>query len=168
MERRRLAAGRDLARLTGSWGEKARLAERFGVSRATITRWDTQRRRDGLEGLRASKARGQPNRLTIKQRETLREALLAGAVAQGFQTEVWTGPRVASVIRKRFGVSYNARYVPQLLDKQLGFSWQKPDRRPRELDPAKVRKFQATWRAVKKTRSKENAPSGSSTNPDPA
>lgn len=168
MERRRLAAGRDLARLTGSWGEKARLAERYGVSRATITRWDAKRRREGLASLRGSKAPGQPTRLSVKQREKLREALLAGAVAQGFQTEVWTGPRVALVIRKRFGVTYNARYIPHLLDSQLGFSWQKPDRRPRELDPVKVRKFQATWRAVKKTHLKENARSGSSMNLDQA
>lgn len=93
--------------------------------------------------------------------------LVEGAIAHGFETDVWTGKRVSRLIRDKFGVDYNWKYIPQLLHEQLGLSWQKPNRRPRELDEAKVAKWLSdVWEPAKKGRSKTSGQSGSSTNPE--
>jgi len=151
LERRRLAAARELLASKGDWGDRARIARTYGVNPGTVTRWAQRVRRGGVDALRATKARGKPPGLTAAQREKLRALLLEGAAKRGYETDVWTGKRVARLIRDRFGVAYSPEYVPQLLREQLGFSWQRPERRPRELDPAKVRRFLRTWRLVKKT-----------------
>ncbi|MEZ6070944.1 MAG: winged helix-turn-helix domain-containing protein [Pirellulales bacterium] len=72
----------------------------------------------------------------------------AGAVATrrtaqaGFDSQLWTLPRVALLIEREFGVSYHSTHVGRLLH-ALGFSCQKPKRRSREQDPEAVK----TWRA---------------------
>ena len=38
-----------------------------------------------------------------------------GAVANGFATELWTGRRIAQVIRERLGVHYHFKSIPYLL-----------------------------------------------------
>ncbi len=121
----------------------------------------------GLEALGATRAPGKEPRLTPAQRERLRGMLLEGAAAHGYDTDVWTGKRVARLIEEEFGVAYNPDYVPELLRTQLGFSWQKPNRRPRELDPRKVEEFLATWREVKRGSSRAAGPPGSWTSRGP-
>ncbi len=168
MERRRMAAGRELLKSRGDWGDRAHIAREYGVNPGTVSRWAERVRSGGLEALRATRAEGKEARLTPAQREGLRVMLLEGAVAQGYGTDVWTGKRVAQLIQDHFGVSYNPDYVPELLRTQLGFSWQKPNRRPRELDPRKVERFLGTWREVKRGSSREGGPSGSWTSRGPA
>lgn len=66
LERRRLAAGREiLAADPGEWGYQARVTRRYGVSTETVSRWNGAVRRGGLDGLRATKARGKPTRLRL-------------------------------------------------------------------------------------------------------
>ncbi|MGQ0535674.1 MAG: winged helix-turn-helix domain-containing protein [Methanobacteriota archaeon] len=129
-------------------------------------RWARVVEKEGVEGLRARKAKGGPALLTDPQRDRLRAMLLEGACAHGFATDIWTGKRVSALVLKEFGIKYCWKYVPQLLQDQLGFSWQKPDRQPREIDPVKVETWLRTvWAPVKKGRSKGAGPSGSWTSP---
>jgi transposase len=167
MERRRLAAGRDLLREGDKWGAQTKIAHKYGVSCPTVGRWKKIVERDGLDGLRERPAPGASPRLTPGRREKLRTMLIEGALAHGFETDVWTGKHVSRLIRDKFGVEYNWKYVPQLLHEQLGLSWQKPNRRPRELDETKVAKWLTeVWEPVKKGRSKTSGRSGSSTSPE--
>jgi transposase len=69
-------------------------------------------------------------------------ALLAGAVAQGFDTDLWTLPRVAEVIWRLTGVSYHQGHVWWLL-RRHGWSPQRPARRASERDEDAI----ARWRA---------------------
>lgn len=173
LEKRRLAAGQELLRLGRSGvrkrGTLSRLSKKYGVSRATMTRWKNTVFTERMAGLRSTQAKGKPAKLTNAQKEKLRAMLLEGAMAHGYQTDAWTGKRVAALIEKTFGVQYNWKYVPQLLREQLGFSWQKPRRRPRELDPAKVEAWlKDTWEPAKRGRSPASGPSSSLTKPEPA
>jgi len=52
-------------------------------------------RERGLGGLKAKPAPGRPTRLNGEARAKLEEALLAGARAAGFPTDLWTCPRAA-------------------------------------------------------------------------
>ena len=167
MERRRLGACRELLMASDrdEWGFQHRIAGTYGVTSATVSRWASAVNKGGLDAVRATKASG-VGRLTVQQKERLRTILVSGASEHGFDSEVWTGKRVAQIIREEFGVRFAPKYVPQLLRHQLGFSWQKPARKPRELDPAKVRKWRReSWEPTKKRRSRASARSGSWTKP---
>jgi hypothetical protein len=76
--------------------------------------------------------------------------LLQGAQAAGYPTDLWTCPRVADVIRSRFGVQYHADHVGRLLH-SLGWSPQKPQRRAVERDEEQVQTWiKQEWPRVKK------------------
>ncbi len=68
----------------------------------------------------------------------------------GYPTDLWTCPRIAQVIHRRFGIRYHVDYLPRLLT-SLGFSCQKPERRAIERDePAIARWMQRDWKRIKK------------------
>ena len=167
MERRRLAAGRELLRAGDERGAQAKIARKYAVDRSTVARWKAIVDAEGVEGLRSTKALGKTPFLTDAQRGKLREMLVAGALAHGFESNVWTGKRVSRLIQDEFGVKYSWKYVPQLLDAQLDLSWQKPARKPRELNPRAVKKWmEDVWKPTKKGRSKASGRSGFSTSPE--
>jgi transposase len=82
--------------------------------------------------------------------------LSQGAPAFGFQGEVWTGRRIAKVIKERFGVSYHPRYIPRLL-KALRWSRQKPQRKASQQDAYAVSQWrQTTWPQLKQRAQQEH------------
>lgn len=98
----------------------------------------------------AQPASGRPPRLTPTLRERLRRRLLAGARACGFETDLWTCPRVARLIQREYGIRHHPDHVCRLLHR-LGFSPQRPARRARERDERQIRTWVAqTWEATKK------------------
>jgi transposase len=101
--------------------------------------------------LAARPAAGRPAKLSEAQRERLVGHLLEGALTCGFATPLWTCPRIAEVIRRRFKVRYHASHVGRLL-RTLGFSPQKPERQARERDEEAILGWvRETWPRVKKT-----------------
>jgi transposase len=151
MEERRLEAGRLLREGLVS---RAEIARRLGVTKGAVTQW-AQRlgRARSFAPLRARKAPGPRSKLTERQWAEVLAALRAGAVASGFATERWTLPRVAQLIRDRFGVRYHPNYLGEPLRKR-GFSPQRPEVRPRERDEERVRQ----WRRVQWPRIKKKPP----------
>jgi transposase len=83
--RKRVRAGR--LNLAGKTPAEA--AHAVGVARQTAYTWTARLDEGGIEALR-SMATGRPARLDAKQLEALRVALLQGAMAHGFGTELWT------------------------------------------------------------------------------
>lgn len=149
LERRRLRAV-ELLREGRSVEEIAQLLE---VTRRSVERWRRSVRRAGKRALRAKAASGRPRKLESTDRTRLEMILLEGAQAHGFGTDLWTCPRVAAVIRARFGVSYHVDHIPKLLH-QMGWSVQKPVRRAIERDEAAIARWiKKEWPRVKKTQS---------------
>jgi transposase len=160
LQRRRLRAGRLLA----SGVAQAEVARRVGVSRTTVSTWNRALEAHGLEGLRA-RPRGRPSGLTDAQRGELFEALLAGALAAGFPTELWTLSRVGALIARRFGRRYSESQVWRIL-MALGFSCQRPDSRALERNERAIRRWKRErWPALKKTPRNKAASSSSSMSP---
>lgn len=146
MERRRLAAAREL----DSGVQQAKVARKYNVSEATASRWAKVVRTRGVDALRSTKASGKP-RLTQHQLESLLEILLDGAKASGYETDIWTTERVARVIKRQFGVSYNADHVSRILREKLSMSYQKPKRQANERDEvARATWLRTTWPSLKK------------------
>lgn len=86
------------------------------------------------------------------KRNGLRNWLLKGARSEGFDTDLWTCPRVKEVIRRRYGVEYHVDALPYVL-KSLGFTCQKPQLKAAERDEAAVATWIARdWPRIKKSR----------------
>jgi len=128
------------------------VARRVDAHLRTVRRWRRAGEAGGEEALRPRPVPGAPPKLTPEQRDELVETLLAGAQAAGFDSDLWTGRRIADLIRRRFGVTYHERYVLRLL-RALGFTPQRPERVARERDPEqKARWLHWQWPAIKKNR----------------
>lgn len=162
LERRRLRA---LALLNEGL-LPSEVARRVGVDRRSVRRWKAASRRGGEAGVRARPAPGRPPKLAGKHKRKLEALLLKGAQAAGFHTDLWTCPRVADLVERRFGVHYHVDHVGRLLH-ELGWSPQKPARRAVERDEVQIRRWvQEKWPRVKKTPLAKARRSSSSTKPD--
>ena len=80
----------------------------LGVTRQTAHRWYHLWRRRGRAGLRATRRLGRKPRLDARQLARVERALVGGAQRQGFPTDLWTLPRVATVIERLTGVHHPA------------------------------------------------------------
>ena len=144
--RKRVRAGR----LMLGGRTPAEAAKAVGVARQTAYTWKARLDEGGIDALRAMAA-GRPAQLDARQLGTLRAALLRGALAHGFDTELWTLKRVRLLIEQLYGVCFSEVHVWRLLG-QMGFSSQKPERRAIERDEQAVLAWQrSTWPALKKS-----------------
>ena len=135
------------------------------VSRTTVSKWNERVQQGGLAALDA-RPRGRPSGLDGEQRRELTRALKAGALAQGFATELWTLPRVGQWIEKAFGRRYSESQVWRIL-MSLGFTCQRPSGRALERNEGAIRQWKhRRWPALKKTPQNKGESSSSSTNRD--
>jgi transposase len=131
------------------WSQQ-QIADALGVSKGAVSQWMKRARQGGVEALKRQIAPGATPRLSEKQRHKLPELLARGAEAHGFRGDVWTCSRVATVIRKEFGVSYHPSHVSRLL-KALGQSLQKPKRRANQRDEQAIEHWkEQRWPSLKK------------------
>jgi transposase len=127
------------------------VARRIGCAASSVLRWRDAWEKGGPQGLKVRFSPGRPPKLNARQRQRLVKLLLQGALAHGYRTDLWTTARIAEVIRKNFGVRYHPDHIGRLMH-QLGWSHQKPERRARERDEAKIERWKRKeWPRVKKT-----------------
>ena len=126
------------------------IAARLKVGRRSVRRWKESFLKEGRKALKAQPATGRPEKLTGPRKERLQDLLLGGAQNAGFSTDLWTCPRVADLIEKRFHVRYHVDHIGRLL-RSLGWSPQKPERRARERDENAIRRWvRVDWPEIKK------------------
>lgn len=148
MERRRLEA----ARLFAAGVSQAEVARQLGVSSASANRWHRAWKGQGRTGLQRRAPPGPKPRLSGGQLAELERMLLAGPIAAGYGTDLWTLPRIAKLIQQHFGVRYHPGHVWHLMRK-LGWSCQKPAKRAKERDEAAIRRWlERDWPRIKKGR----------------
>jgi transposase len=140
------------------WTQQA-IADALGVTQGAVSQWLARGRAGGVAALRRRPAPGPPPKLTEAQRTALPALLARGSEAFGFAGEVWTTKRVAALIAVRFGVRYHPAHVSRLL-RALDWSPQQPIRRATQRDEAAVARWYAErWPALKKGRTRRDAPS---------
>jgi transposase len=145
-EQRRLAA----AELFAQRVPQAEIARRMGVTPQAVFQWRKRWLAEGADGLRSTGQPGYPPLLDEQQRADLVTVLNAGPTACGFEGG-WTLARVATVIRRRFGVAYRYPSAVWTLLHQLGFTPQKPARRAVERDEQAITEWREhTWAQVVK------------------
>lgn len=127
------------------------VARKLGVDRRSVRRWRASYEQHGETGLVATRAAGRPPKLDSEAKKRLEGLLLKGAKACGFPTDLWTCPRVATLIQRKFDVHYHVDHIGRLL-RSMGWSPQKPQRRARERDEDAIQRWvRHDWSRVKKT-----------------
>jgi transposase len=145
-ERRRKAAT-----LFRQGRRQADVARALQVARQTVSRWFEQWREGGVAALRKAGRAGRKPKLSAQDLRRLERALLKGARANGYPTELWTLRRIAEVTERITSVSYHPGHVWRILQ-TMGWSRQRPARRAVERDEEKIQAWvKKRWPAVKKT-----------------
>jgi transposase len=135
------------------------IAQRLKTTPQSVGRWLRAYRRGGAARLAAKPTPGRPPRLNALQRRRLRSRLIRGALANGYETDLWTCPRIVELIQRCYGVAYHVDHIPRLMAR-MGFSCQKPERRALERDEQEIRRWvEVEWSRLKK-RHTPPSPSG--------
>ncbi len=126
------------------------VARQLKCSPSSVSRWQSEVKNRGPDGLLPKPVPGRPRLLNARQRSRLLKMLLKGAQAQGFSTNLWTLRRVADLIDRAFGVRYHPAHVWKVLRGE-GWSCQKPERRARERDEDAIEAWRTErWPHIKK------------------
>ena len=159
LEKRRFQA----IRLWERGQNQSEIARQLRVVRQSVARWVQQYRAQGKSALQKAGRAGRKPRLNEKQRHQLKKLLLAGPERLGYETPLWTCPRVAHLIEQQFGVRYHEGHVWKLLVR-LGWSPQRPVGRARERNEEQIQRWKKrVWPALKKKPSGKGASWSSST-----
>lgn len=143
--RRRLAVKR-----VNSGYTQREVADFLGVHPTTVWRWMESYRQHGKAGLKSKPHPGRTPKLDAEQEREVLSWFARSPTDFGFSTELWTAPRVAKLIKRTFGVQFHPRYVNRWLA-QRRITPQKPRRRPRERDDAKINRWIAEdWPRIKR------------------
>ena len=126
------------------------IARLFDVDLSSVKRWKRAWKAGGVDALAAKPHPARATKLSENEKQQLVDLLVAGPLAAGFATDLWTCRRVARLVRKRFRVSHHPDHLGRILH-DLGFSPQKPRCVAREQDPEAVERWRREdWPRIKK------------------
>jgi len=108
MERRRIAAA-DVLR---QGVRPCKVADQFGVSRTTASRWRRALRYAGITGMRSRKAKGRTPKLSAAE---LAEVTRLFHVGPKGDDGYWTAIEFRELIVERFGIRYHVDHVGRLM-----------------------------------------------------
>ena len=129
---------------------QAEIARQLRVVPQTVSRWMHDYRTHGKSALRKAGRAGRKPRLSEKQRQQLEKLLVAGPERLGYETPLWTCPRVAHLIEQEFDVGYHEGHVWKILV-GLGWSPQRPEGRARERNEEQILNWKKkVWPTLKK------------------
>jgi transposase len=161
LEARRLQA----AELFAQGRSQAEVAHQLGVSRQSAHVWHTRFEQGGVDALRSRGPTGPDPKLSAAQLAQVEEALLAGAMANGFDTDLWTLERITVVITQLTGVRHHPGHVWSILRHRLGWTLQRPERRASERDEQAIQRWvQQEWPRIKRGQPQNRPGLSSSTN----
>ncbi|MFC5667570.1 winged helix-turn-helix domain-containing protein [Kitasatospora misakiensis] len=126
------------------------VARRLRVSPKSAYQWHRLWQEGGAQALASRGPSGSRCRLSPRCLEKLAAYLEEGPTVHGWlEDQVWTAARVATLIGRKFHVSYSVSGATRLMHR-LGFSPQVPARRVAERDAQAVTVWkEATWAEVK-------------------
>jgi transposase len=128
------------------------VARQLKVAPSSANRWHREWKRHGEAGLRRRGPPGARRRLSQAQLAKLEQMLLAGPMAAGYTSDLWTLERIAKLIKDRFQVRYHTSGVWFLLGR-LGWSCQRPAKQAKERDEEAIRRWLAQdWPRIKRGR----------------
>jgi transposase len=153
------------AELFAQGHSQAEVARQLDVSRQSASRWHAGWQASGTTGLQSRGPTGRRPKVPDNALEGIEQALLQGAQAHGFATEVWTLDRIAVVIQGLTGVALSNPSVWRLLRNRLGWTVQRPEGQAKERDEEAIQHWVAyEWPRIKKGPARNPPGLSSSTN----
>ena len=126
------------------------IARVLGVTKGAVSQWLSVYRVNGLDALRYRKIAKKPCRLSDEQKDELCEFLSQGPEHFGYAGDVWTLPRIAELILRKFGIKYCLTSVSAIL-KKIGWTCRKPVVRAAQRDEqAREKWLHEKWPEIKK------------------
>lgn len=119
---------------------KAEIARKLDVSWVSVNKWSKRLLAKGYDSWRDTKPEGRHEKLSGEQKSKLKEIIDNGPRKYGYLTDLWTLKRIADVILKEFGVTYNTTHVWRVL-RALGYSAQIPLATAMEKNPDYVKEW---------------------------
>ena len=116
------------------------VASGMRLNRSTVFGWIHKYRKGGSQALKSTKATGAHPKLTQIQVLKMIKYLRLPATEYGFDSDLWTGPRVRILIRNKFGVTLHSKHMPRFL-RRLGMIRKSPERRALEQDQKAVSRW---------------------------
>jgi len=117
------------------------VARILGVHETSVHRWRRMARKP--RGLDARPIPGPTPGLSDYHLEKLERLLLQGAHKHGWPNRLWTAARVATLIRRHFGLDYHPEHVRKILKQRLDWTSQKPQARARERNDKEIERWLA-------------------------
>jgi transposase len=126
------------------------VAASLDVGERSVWRWLAGWRSRGDASFVARPKSGRPPKLSPFQTQQVLAWIDRSPTDFDFATDRWTAPRLATVIRRSFGVQMNPRYLNRWL-RRRGITPQMPEPRPRERNQALIDAWLAhRWPRLKK------------------
>jgi len=123
-------------------GESKDLISRIlGVSLGSLYKWQERSRRG--EDLKTKFRSGRPRTITDEQLTELSRLLSEGAVAHGWENNLWTSARVREVIKKHFGIEFSRWHVWRILTSYLGWTARRPVQQTKRRDETAIELWKA-------------------------
>lgn len=130
---------------------QSEVSRRLGVAPSAVSQWKKAYADGGEQGLVASIHPGPTPKLSPQKCERLLKYLRQGPRKHGWTTELWTLPRIAELVERKFDVRYDQSGIWRLL-RRLGWSCQKPERPRRERDQDAIDRWRKhDWPRLKKS-----------------
>lgn len=137
----------------------------LGVTERAVYLWQAAFRARGAAGLDAQPPPPRPRKLSPAQERQVLGWFRKSPTSFGFDTDLWTGRRVAEVIRRKWGIDFNWRYLLSWL-KDRAITPQKPQRPARERNPDAIERWRThDWPRLQNGRAASGLPLCSSTSP---
>ena len=125
--------------------EVAVICASLKVDDQTVRRWRRKYDARGIDGLKSKPHPGRRKRLTPEQLQHIAALLEKTPAECGFDRYLWTTQLIADLVFRETAVLYHNDHVSKLL-KQMGFTHQKPTRRAKERDEARIDAWRRdTW-----------------------
>lgn len=116
------------------------VASAFGVNRKTVSRWVARLESEGISGLDRKTGSGRPRKLEELTEDELYDIVLRGALAFGYESDLWTVARLRRVIAEEFEIDLSKNTVWRRL-RDAGLTYQKPEREYYEIDETTRKKW---------------------------
>lgn len=137
-EKVRLNAGK----LFQKGASQAEVARRLKATPTAVNYWHNAWKDRGIKGLKSKGHTGFASKLTEEKRMLFKGAILKGPLEYGYQTNLWTLPRLSAVLRRVSGFRCSDVWTWHIV-RNLGFTPQKPQVKARERDEKVI----AEWKA---------------------
>ena len=120
-EKRRLNAGKMFA----NGLSQAEIARKLKVTPTAVNQWHKAWDESGIEALKSIGIPGPQSELTAEKRKAFKKAILKGPESFGYETDLWTLPRLKAVMKKVNRIDFSEVWIWHIV-RSLGFTPQKP------------------------------------------